>query len=193
MVNMTWSIENVSDVCAFLKRAQEMLGQEHWVGSRAPLSFKADARMVVTGLVQRPELNGLKGTIKEHNEETGRFRMLLENNCSVNIRQGNLFPLFPPLRIDALPVRGGMPVSCEALGCSEIIAGANEIVFERIGTGGWRDPRLSGEGDTERPHFQLSGKFLTMRRMTVLSDAKQQQVDQQMTALIAEFALGTPE
>eukprot|EP01052_Picozoa_sp_SAG31_P042080 SAG31_NODE_6569_length_1970_cov_1.594869_1_plen_150_part_00 len=149
--------------------------------------------MVVTGLVQRADLNGLKGIIEGHNEETGRFQMLLEDNRKVNIRQGNLFPLFPPLRIDALPVRGGMRVTCEALGCSDIIAGTNEIVFERFGIGGWRDPRLSGEGDTERPHFVLHEKFLTMRRMTTLSDAQQHQVKQQMTALIAEFTLGTPE
>ena len=95
-----WSIADKADPNAVFKEIQEILGRDYWVGSALSRDWRADPRMVVCGLVARPELNGTKGIICGYNEETGRHKMRLdtEEEVFINIRPANLFPVFPPAR-----------------------------------------------------------------------------------------------
>jgi hypothetical protein len=84
---------------------------------------------------------------------------VLDSGQKVNVKPKNLYPAFPPLRINSLPVRGANPVTVWALGLPREIA----LIVERVP--GWRDSRLLPP-DAARPYFELVGDVLRLRRIT---------------------------
>jgi len=177
-----WSIADKADPNALIKEVQEILGRDYWVGSALSRDWRADPRMVVCGLVARPELNGTKGIICGYNEETGRHKMRLdtEEEVFINIRPANLFLVFPPARFYDLPVREGLVINYKTLGCSDVIAALIQNVFEHAGPIGWQDPRLG----PDKPYLEIVGEKLLLRRVTTLSAEAQESIKESINNVL---------